>query len=485
MRLRTNLSALLAALCMAGCGSPPSETDQRPNFIIVFADDQGYGDLGCFGATDFKTPRIDQMAREGMRFTDFYAQPVCGPSRTALLTGSYPIRVGEYGNEKNSFPYVHEKEILLPKVLQEAGYATGMIGKVDITQRHRGFKPELNPVRRGFDYWFGVVGANDSGEVRWIYRDEERIQETAGVDDLTRRYTDDALAFIRRNKDGPFFLYIAHTMAHVVLGVTEPFEGRSERGLYGDVIEELDASTGEIVDLLAELGLDQNTIVVYTSDNGPWSNHSLPQYTAAITEHAGSSGPLRGEKATTWEGGIRVPTVMWAPGYVPAGTESAEVATTMDLLPTFIQMAGAELPADRTLDGRDIGPLMRGEPGAKSPHEAFYYYRETHLDAVRSGPWKLVFPRPGRDESEWLLSKGGAFLGELLEPVTELALYNLESDIGETSNVAADNPDIVERLTALADAGREELGDYDRIGTGVRFFEDGPKWPRRQQWMTQ
>ena len=485
MRLRTNLSALLAALCMVGCGSPPPDTDQRPNFIIVFADDQGYGDLGCFGATDFKTPRIDQMAREGMRFTDFYAQPVCGPSRTALLTGSYPIRVGEYGNEKNTFPYVHEKEILLPKVLQEAGYATGMIGKVDITLRHRGFKPELNPVRRGFDYWFGVVGANDSGEVRWVYRDEERIQETAGVDDLTRRYTDDALAFIRRNKDGPFFLYIAHTMAHVVLGVTEPFEGRSERGLYGDVIEELDASTGEIVDLLAELGLDQNTIVVYTSDNGPWSNHSLPQYTAAITEHAGSSGPLRGEKATTWEGGIRVPTVMWAPGYVPAGTESAEVATTMDLLPTFIQMAGAELPADRTLDGRDIGPLMRGEPGAKSPHEAFYYYRETHLDAVRSGPWKLVFPRPGRDESEWLLSKGGAFLGELLEPVTELALYNLESDIGETSNVAADNPDIVERLTALADAGREELGDYDRIGTGVRFFEDGPKWPRRQQWMTQ
>ncbi|MDE0109626.1 MAG: sulfatase [Bryobacterales bacterium] len=485
MRLKTNLSALLAALCMVGCGVPPVETDQRPNFIIVFADDQGYGDLGCFGATDFKTPRIDRMASEGMRFTDFYAQPVCGPSRTALLTGSYPIRVAEYGNEKNIFPYVHEKEILLPKVLQEAGYATGMIGKVDITQRHRGFKPELNPVRRGFDYWFGVVGANDSGEVRWVYRNEERIQESAGVDDLTRRYTDEALAFIRQNKDGPFFLYIAHTMAHVVLGVTEPFQGRSERGLYGDVIEELDASTGEIVDLLTELGLDQNTIVVYTSDNGPWSNHSLPQYTAAITEHAGSSGPLRGAKGTTWEGGIRVPTVMWAPGRIPAGTETAEVASAMDLLPTFIQMAGAELPADRTLDGRDIGPLMRGEPGAESPHEAFYYYRETHLDAVRSGPWKLVFPRPGRDESEWLLSKSGAFLGELLEPVTELALYNLESDIGETSNVAADHPDVVERLTALADAGREELGDHDRIGTGVRFFEDGPKWPRRQQWMKQ
>ncbi len=477
----------LVALSMGilGCSSPQGEETRPPNFIIVFADDQGYGDLGVFGASDFDTPRIDQMAREGMKFTDFYAQTVCGPSRTALLTGSYPIRVAEYGNEKNSFPYVHEKEILLPRVLQDAGYATGMIGKVDITQRRRGFKPVLNPVRRGFAYWFGVVGANDSGEVHWVYRNEERIQESAGVDDLTRRYTDEALRFIRTNQDKPFFLYIAHTMAHVVLGVTEPFKGRSERGLYGDVIEELDASTGEIVDLLVELGLDRKTIVVYTSDNGPWSNHSLPQYTAAITEHAGSSGPLRGAKGTTWEGGIRVPTVMWGPGYIPAGAETAEVATTMDLLPTFIRIAGAELPADRTLDGRDISPLILGDAGAQSPHEAFYYYRETHLDAVRSGPWKLVFPRPGLDESEWLLSKGGAFLGELLEPVTELSLYNLVSDIGEQENVAEENPEIVERLAALAENAREELGDHDRIGSGVRFFEDGPKWPRRQEWMSQ
>ena len=483
MRFRLTLPALALLMTWWGCSPPPEEPVRPPNFVIVFADDQGYGDLGVFGATDFKTPRIDQMAREGIRFTDFYAQTVCGPSRTALLTGCYPIRVAEYGNQKNSFPYVHEKEILLPRVLQQAGYATGMIGKVDITQRRRGFKPELNPVRRGFDYWFGVVGANDSGEVHWVYRNEERIQESAGVDDLTRRYTDEALEFIRRHQDGPFFLYVAHTMAHVVLGVTEPFRGRSERGLYGDVIEELDASTGEILDLLRELDLDQNTIVVYTSDNGPWSNHSHPRYTAAITEHAGSAGPLRGAKGTTWEGGIRVPTVMWGPGLIPGGTETAEVATTMDLLPTFIGLAGAQLPADRTLDGRDIGPLMRGEPGASSPHEAFYYYRETHLDAVRSGSWKLVFPRPGRDESEWLLSKGGAFVGELLEPVTEVSLYNLATDIGEQHNVAEENPEVVERLTALADKAREELGDHDRIGTGVRFFEDGPKWPRRQAWM--
>lgn len=479
------IQALSLAIVLGGCASPQPEEASRPNFIIVFADDQGYGDLGILGATDFRTPRIDQMAQEGMLFTDFYAQAVCGPSRTALLTGSYPIRVAEYGNEKNTFPYVHHDEILLPKVLQDAGYATGMVGKVDITQRRQGFRPHLNPVRRGFDYWFGVVGANDSGEVHWVYRNEERIQESAGVDDLTRRYTDEALTFIRTQKDGPFFLYIAHTMPHVVLGVTEPFRGRSERGLYGDVIEELDASTGEIIDLLVELGLDQNTIVVYTSDNGPWSNHSLPQYTAAITEHAGSSGPLRGEKATTWEGGIRVPTVMWGPGHIPAGTRTSEIATNMDLLPTFIKMAGAELPSDRTLDGRDISPLMLGTPGATTPHEAFFYYRETHLDAVRSGPWKLVFPRPGRNESEWLLSKAGAFLGELLEPVNELSLYNLDTDLGEQDNVVAANPDVVARLSALADKAREELGDYDRIGSGVRFFEDGPKWPRRQQWITQ
>ena len=484
MRFPNSLPALALLMTFWACSpTPPEGTAKQPNFVIVFADDQGYGDLGVFGATDFQTPRIDQMAHEGMRFTDFYAQTVCGPSRTALLTGSYPIRVAEYGNQKNNFPYVHEKEILLPKVLQQAGYATGMIGKVDITQRRRGFRPELNPVRRGFDYWFGVVGANDGGEAHWVYRNEERIQESAGVDDLTRRYTDEALDFIRRHKDGPFFLYIAHTMAHVVLGVTEPFRGRSERGLYGDVIEELDASTGEILDLLRELELDQNSIVVYTSDNGPWSNHSHPRYTAAITEHAGSAGPLRGAKGTTWEGGIRVPTVMWGPGFIPGGTETAEIATTMDLLPTFIRMAGAQLPADRTLDGRDIGPLMRAEPGASSPHEAFYYYRETHLDAVRSGPWKLVFPRPGRDESEWLLSKGGAFVGEVLEPVTELSLYNLATDLGEQHNVAAENPDVVGRLTVLAERAREELGDHDRIGTGVRFFEDGPKWPRRQAWM--
>lgn len=485
MSVPRTLAAGAIACLLLGCTPEVSdETPRRhPNFIILFADDQGYGDMGVFGATEFKTPRIDQMAAEGMKFTDFYAQPVCGASRTALLTGSYPIRVGEYGNEKRFFPYVHEKEILLPRVLQEAGYATGMIGKVDITLRRDGWKPVLNPVRRGFDFFFGVVGANDDGVVYWLHRNEDKIEETAPVHNLTRRYTDEALSFIRQHQDEPFFLYLAHTMAHVVLGVTEPFEGRTERGLYGNVIEELDSSTGEIVDLLRELELDQDTIVVYTSDNGPWSNHSLKPYTDAITEHAGDAGPLRGAKGTTWEGGLRVPTVMWGPGYIPSGRETGEITSTMDLLPTFISMAGAKPPADRTLDGYDISPILLGEPGAESPREAFYYYWETHMHAVRSGDWKLVFPREGLKDNPYLLERTKAFRGEIDEPVTELSLYNLATDVGETTNVAAENPDVVERLQALAEKGRNELGDYDRVGRGVRFWDEGPKWPNRQKWM--
>lgn len=473
-------ACVVLSLLAVACSSGP----ERPNFIIVFADDQGYADLGSFGATDFSTPHIDQLAREGMRFTDFYAQPACGPSRTALLTGSYPARVAEYGNNKRAFPYIHEKEILLPKVLQEAGYATGWIGKMDITRRTRGFRPELNPVRRGFDFWFGVVGANDSGHVNLLHRNEQVIEKQAQLEDLTQRYTAEALRFIRENQDQPFFLYIAHTMPHVVLAASEEFRGRSKRGLYGDVIEEIDASTGEIAELLRELELDQKTILVYTSDNGPWNNH--PKYRDSLVENAGSAGPLRGGKASTWEGGIRVPCVMWGPGYIPAGTSTSEVATTMDLLPTFIELAGAQLPADRVIDGKSIWPLMSGQAGATSPHEAFYYYFEPQLEAVRSGRWKLVFPRPSRADSPWLEGStivGQYFEGDALDAVTELELYDLEADIGEQHNVAGQHREVVARLEALAEKAREDIGDYNRIGNGVRFFEDGEKWPNRSEWL--
>ncbi|MCP5116741.1 MAG: sulfatase-like hydrolase/transferase, partial [bacterium] len=247
---------------------------------------------------------------------------------------------------------------------------------------------------------------------------------------------------------------------------------------------ELDASTGEIVKLLRELGLDQKTIVVYTSDNGPWNNH--PKYRDSLRENAGSAGPLRGGKASTWEGGIRVPCVVWGPGYVPAGAVSGEVATTMDLLPTFIDLAGAQLPADRVIDGKSIRGLMTGEPGAKSPHEAFYYYFEPQLEAVRSGRWKLVFPRPSRADSPWLEGHaivGKYFEGDALDAVTGLELYDLEIDIGERNNVVAEHPDVVERLQALADKARADIGDYNRIGPGVRFYEEGEKWPNRKEWL--
>ena len=461
-----------------------SPAPKRPNFIIIFTDDQGYGDLGCYGSKNIRTPRVDRLADEGMKFTDFYAQPLCGPSRTALLTGCYPIRVAEAENKKSGFPYVHHKEILLPRVLQQSGYATGMIGKLDITMRTRGFRPELSPVQRGFDYWFGVPGANDDGYVKDLYRNEELIEKKVELEDLTQRYTEEAMNFIRKNKDKPFFLYLAHTMPHVQLATTDEFKGKSEQGLFGDVIQELDARTGQIIDLLKDLKLDRETIVVYTSDNGPWNNNEEYRKNG----HAGSAEPLRGAKGTTWEGGIRVPCIMWAPGLIPAGNVCKEICCTMDLLPTFIKLANAKLPGDRIIDGKDISDLMTARPGAKSPHRAFYYYSEAQLEAVRSGKWKLILPRPDLKQSPWLerySSDKKYFDDGVFSAVSTYQLYDLEADMGETNDLAGKYPDIVERMKKLAAQARQDLGDYNRIGKGVRFYDDGPKWPRLAKWRTE
>ncbi|MHC4645893.1 MAG: sulfatase family protein [Planctomycetota bacterium] len=461
-----------------------SPLPKRPNFIVIFTDDQGYADLGCYGSKDIETPRVDQLASQGIKFTDFYAQPLCGPSRTALLTGCYPIRVAEIGNEKRSFPYVHPEEILLPKMLQQAGYATGMIGKLDITNRTSGFRPELNPVRRGFDYWFGVPGANDSGYVKDLYQNETLIEKKVQLEDLTRRYTEEAVDFIRKNKDKPFFLYLAHTMPHVQLATTNQFKGKSKQGLFGDVIQELDARTGRIIDLLKDLKLDRKTIVVYTSDNGPWNNY----YKYRENNHAGSAEPLRGAKGTTWEGGIRVPCIMWAPGFIPAGKVCTEMCCNMDLLPTFIKLANAKLPSDRIIDGKDISDLMTAKPGAKSPHKAFYYYSEAQLEAVRSGKWKLILPRPDVKQSPWLQrhSSYRKYFDEgVFSAVSTYRLYDLETDMGETNDLADKHPDIVERMKKLAVQARQDLGDYKHIGKGVRFYDDGPKWPRLARWRSE
>jgi len=468
------------AFIVFGFGCTRSGNDEEPpNFIIIFTDDQGYQDLGCFGSPDIQTPNVDKLAQEGMKFTDFYAQPLCGPSRTALLTGCYPIRVGEYGNLKRKFPYVHKEEILLPKMLQDAGYATGMIGKVDITNRKSGFKKELNPVHRGFDFWYGVVGANDFIKTKGVYQNEVMIDDSMSLKILTQKYTEQALEFINRNKNQPFFLYFAHTMPHIDLAASEQFRGKSSRGLYGDVIEELDWSTGQIINHLKDLELDKNTILVFTSDNGPYF---LRQ--AVENGHAGSALPLRGSKGTTWEGGMRVPCVMWGPGYIPEGQVCSEISTTMDLLPTFIKMAGAKLPEDRTIDGRDISGLMTAEKGAKTPYDAFYYYMESELEAVRSGPWKLVLPREHVKDRPWLgrSTNYQKFIPGVFNGVPELQLYNLEQDISEKNNLAEENPEKVEQMMPLFEEAYEELGNYDRIGKGVRFFEDGEKWPNLKEW---
>lgn len=432
---------------------------EPPNLIIIFTDDQGYGDVGVYGAAKFRTPHLDRMAREGARFTNFYvAAPVCTPSRAALLTGSHPVRVGL--GRRVLFPYsntgLHPGEITLAELLKEQGYATGIVGKW-----HLGHHRKFLPTRQGFDSYFGIPYSNDMGN-HWygrenfmspptpILRDERLIEQQPDQNLLTRRYTEEALRFIRGNKDRPFFLYLAHSMPHWPLAASARFAGRSELGIYGDAIEEIDWSAGEILNALEELGIDRRTLVIFSSDNGaslrPWQRRGY---------RPGSNGPLRAGKNTTWEGGMRVPGIMRWPGRIPAGLVQDELATAMDILPTVARLAGARPPRDRILDGKDIWPLMSGQDGAKTPHEAFYYYRDERLQAVRSGPWKLHVYRP-----EWQGSAGNR------KPL----LFHLGNDIGEQNDVAVDHPGVVERLQVLAQRAREDLGDAatGRKGANVR-----------------
>jgi arylsulfatase len=446
----------------------------RLNFIIILTDDQGYNDLGCFGSKLINTPRIDQMAEQGIKFTSFYVQPICGPSRTALMTGCYPIRVAELENKKHVHPVVHPDEILLSELLKSAGYATACVGKWDLGGHARDLvRADLNPIHCGFDFWYGLPSSNDNGAFN-LYRNDKIIAGRTDLATLTRRYTDQSIEFIKQNKDRPFFLYLAHTMPHVKLDASDPFKGKSAFGLYGDVIEEIDFNTGRILDTLIELGLEKDTIVVYTSDNGPWR---------ARTTHAGSAYPLRSGKITTWEGGMRVPCVMWAPGIIPPGSICNELATSMDLLPTLAKIAHVPLPNDRIIDGKDIFPLMTAKPEAKTPHKAFYYYLYTHLQAVRSGPWKLVLPRPRAPEWIGSLAKKSHWRILDVEPVEKPQLYNLQTDIGERRDVADQYPEIVDRLLTLAQQARQDLGDYDRIGNRARFFDKGPRRIDEKKWL--
>ena len=431
----------------------------KPNVIIIYADDLGYGDLGCYGSTRNRTPAIDKMASEGLKMTSFYVTSgVCSPSRASLLTGCYPLRVGMHESSQGPFVLVpgdhrglNPSEMTISRMLKQQGYATMVIGKW-----HLGDQPPFFPMHYGFDEYFGIPFSNDMGsEVKGqlyhglpelpLIRNDSVIEAPVDQNGITKRYTEEAIAFIEKNRDKPFFLYLPHMQVHVPLRSGDMFRGKSNNGPYGDSVEEMDWSTGEILSALRRLGLDENTLVIFTSDNG--------------ATRRGSNQPLSGGKASIMEGGMRVPCLVYWPGKIPAGAICDEVASTIDLLPTLARLAGGVIPADHAIDGKDITDLFLRKPGARSPHtEGFYYYFMSQLQAIRVGKWKLRLP---------LDPEIGGWTGQP-RGKSEAWLYDLEADIGEKQNVAAEHPDVVAWLTSLAEKASLEIGDYKVQGKGQR-----------------
>ena len=449
---------------------------EKPNILLILADDLGYGDMGCFGAKDIRTPHLDKMASDGLRLTSFYAQPICGPSRAALMTGCYPIRIGEVKNGKNGHTLPHTKEITMAEVLRDAGYRTGIVGKW-----HLGMTQGCDPLSQGFDRAYFTPAFNGASRdiklnasfpfLRKPGEVARTIKTQADMDTLTADSTREALEFIRGTTSqepgtrniAPFFLYLAYHMPHVPLGASEKFRGKSQRGLYGDAVEELDDAVGQVLAELKKLALDENTLVVFTSDNGPWLD---PQ----IGDHGGSAGCLRGAKMETWEGGWRVPGVVRWPGKVRSGEMSDEIASTLDLLPTFATFAKAKL-SDAKLDGMDLTAFLT-QPGASSPRETFFYHNGPRLTAVRHEDWKLVFARPARGEMPYM----PGWLTGHIESLPETQLFNLRADPAESKNLAVESPAVVKQLTELAEQSRAALGDYTGPGNEDRFFDLGPRW---------
>ncbi len=442
----------------AALAASTASAERLPNVVVLFADDQGYSDVGVFGAEGFATPNLDRMAAEGRKFTDFYvAQPVCGASRAALLTGCYPNRIGISGAPgPGSRIGISADEVTLAELVKQRGYATAMFGKW-----HLGDAPQFLPTRHGFDEYFGLPYSNDmwpfhptAPKDRYpplpLIEGEEVIATNPDQSQLTRQYTERAVQFIEKQKDTPFFLYVAYAMPHVPLFASEEFVGTTERGLYGDVIAEIDWSAGEILKKIDSLGLGEDTLVVYTSDNGPWLSYG---------EHGGTAKPLREGKGTTWEGGVREPCLMRWTGTIPAGTTCSEPAMTIDILPTVAAMTGAELP-EHKIDGKNILPLMTGGSDAESPHQVLYfYYKNNDLEALRSGDWKLHLPHSYRSLKPGMPVATGGTPHPYIQRQTGTELYNLADDLGETTDVAADHPEVIERLLALAEQARADLGD--------------------------
>ncbi len=428
----------------------------KPNFVIILIDDMGYGDIGPFGSKLNATPNLDRMEQEGMKLTSFYGAPVCTPSRAQILTGCYAKRVSLPDVIFPACPSgLSPKEHTVADLLRAQGYATMAVGKW-----HVGDQREFLPTQHGFNHFFGLPYSNDMGlhpnatgrEGTYpplpLLSDKNVIEAPVDQDQLTARYTERAIQFIKDNQSHSFFLYLAHTAVHVPLHPGAAFRGKSGNGLYGDWVEEVDWSVGQVLKTLKELNLDTNTLVLFTSDNGPWLLQG---------KNGGVAEPLRGGKATTWEGGMREPTLAWWPGKVPAHTVCDAVASEMDVLPTFTKLAGGEVPTDNKIDGKDIWPLLSGQ-SKTSPHEALYYFNSLRLQAVRSGPWKLAIAPQGTGRGN-----------NVLTPATfnKPRLYNLDTDIGEQTDVAAEHPEVVARLQDLIRQMDDDLG-RTKDGPGVR-----------------
>jgi arylsulfatase A len=441
-------SAAAAALSgLIRCSEDTGKTP--PNIVLFFADDMGYGDLGCYGHPTIRTPNLDRLALEGIRLTSFYAaSPGCSPSRAALLTGRYPLRCGVptvYGPEtEEGLP---ESEITLADILKKQGYRTMAVGKWHLGHARQ----ELMPTSRGFDHYFGLIYSNDMKRP-WVqtdrplslYRDLDPVEQPVDQSTLTPRYTSEAIRFIKSARGAPFFLYVPLAMPHLPISASDKFRGTSRAGLYGDVIEEMDWSVGRILGTLKEEGMERNTIVIFTSDNGPWSNMPLRMLQEGVEKwHAGTTGHLRGTKWTSYEGGYRVPGIIRWPGKIPAGQVSADPASTMDLFTTLTRASGAEIPSERVIDGLDILPFLEGR--SESPSQLFFYERGQLCEAVRQGRWKYRLSNNARPE----MAPGSP---------PEPELFDLDVDPGENHNLAERFPDVVSRLDRLLRDHAREVG---------------------------
>jgi arylsulfatase A-like enzyme len=460
---------LIATVVAAAAPGAAARAGAPPNVIIIFIDDMGYGDVGSFGATRWSTPNLDRMGREGIRLTDFYsAQPVCSASRAALLTGCYPNRLGITGALGPGARHgLAEDETTIAELCRSRGYRTAVFGKW-----HLGHREPFLPPRHGFDEFLGIPYSNDMWPLHPDYVDlptdtakrkrgypelpmfeDDRIVDPEITPDdqarFTRQFTERAVRFIEQSGDEPFFLYVPHPMVHVPLFTSPEFAGRTGAGLYADVVAEIDWSVGRILETVRQRGLAERTLVIFTSDNGPWLSYG---------DHAGGTGVLREGKGTTFDGGVREPFIAWWPGTIPAGVVCETPLMTIDLLPTVAGFIGADLPP-LPIDGRDAGDVLLGRTTA-SPQEAyFFYYHRNDLEAMRSGRWKLHFPHRYRTMRGRVPGAGGKPGPYDNSARTGLELYDLRIDPGETRDVAAAHPEVVERLTALADAMRRDLGD--------------------------